>query len=121
MSMAGVGEMLRKSGAFFIRRRFGDDVLYWALISEYVKIAVMEGGHPFEMFIEGTRSRSAKSIKPKVGLLSSVLELVANCEIPDVLILPISMSYDRTLEETLYAHELLGKPKPKESTNVSRN
>ena len=50
--------------------------------------------------------------------MSSVLELVAAEEVPDILILPISMSYDRTLEEQLYAHELLGKPKPKESTNL---
>lgn len=52
------------------------------------------------------------------GLLSSILELVRTREVPDILILPISMSYDRTLEEKLYAHELLGQPKPKESTNV---
>jgi len=54
--------------------------------------------------------------------LSCVLELLSNAAgengIPDILILPISMSYDRTLEEQLYAHELLGKPKPKESTNL---
>jgi len=116
--MVGVGEVLRKSGAFYIRRRFGGDPLYWALISEYVKKAVMEGGHPLEMFVEGTRSRTGKSLKPKLGLLSIVTELVTSGQIPDILILPISMSYDRTLEERLYAHELLGKPKPKESTNV---
>ena len=53
------------------------------------------------------------------GLLSAILEMVWNGDVPDILILPISMSYDRTLEERLYAHELLGQPKPKESTNVS--
>lgn len=49
------------------------------------------------------------------------MELVRKREVPDVLILPITMSYDRTLEEKLYAHELLGQPKPKESTNVRQN
>lgn len=37
MSMKFVGEMLRMSGAFFIRRSFGGDQLYWAVFSEYVK------------------------------------------------------------------------------------
>lgn len=117
--MIGIGEFLRKSGAFYIRRRFVGTSLYWALISEYIKKAVMEGGHPLELFVEGTRSRTGKSLKPKIGLLSIVAELVTSGQIPDVLIVPITMSYDRTLEERFYAHELLGKPKPKESTNVN--
>lgn len=37
MGMKFVGEMLRMSGAFFIRRSFGGDKLYWAVFSEYVK------------------------------------------------------------------------------------
>ncbi|CAL8081175.1 unnamed protein product [Orchesella dallaii] len=117
MNMTGVAELLRKSGAFFIRRRFGNDILYWAIITEYVSRTLLQGGHPMEIFIEGTRSRTGKSLPPKTGLLTTILELVRTREIPDILILPISMSYDRTLEETLYAHELLGQPKPKESTN----
>lgn len=37
MGMKFIGEMLRMSGAFFIRRSFGGDKLYWAVFSEYVK------------------------------------------------------------------------------------
>lgn len=37
MGMKFVGEMLRMSGAFFIRRSFGGNKLYWAVFSEYVK------------------------------------------------------------------------------------
>jgi len=68
MGMSGVAEMLRKSGAFFIRRRFGGDTLYWALITEYLHKCVCFGGHPLEMFVEGTRSRSGKSLPPKIGI-----------------------------------------------------
>jgi len=39
--------------------------------------------------------------------------------VPDITIVPINISYDRTLEEVLFAYELLGLPKPKESTTVS--
>lgn len=36
----------------------------------------------------------------------------------DVMLVPISISYERTLEEELFSRELLGVPKPKESTKV---
>lgn len=40
-------------------------------------------------------------------------------EVFDMSVVPVSISYERILEETLYARELLGVPKPKESTSVS--
>lgn len=97
MGMKIVGEMLRMSGAFFIRRSFGGDQLYWAVFSEYVKVMVKVnasyqtygrglvclhsfyvsffpltfwpqiGFAPVEFFLEGTRSRTAKSLTPKLG------------------------------------------------------
>jgi glycerone phosphate O-acyltransferase len=39
-------------------------------------------------------------------------------EVFDVSLVPVSISYERILEESLYARELLGVPKPKESTSV---
>lgn len=47
------------------------------------------------------------------------LEPYLKGDIPDIKIVCISMSYERTLEENLYAYELLGIPKPKESTSVT--
>ena len=35
-----LGEILRRSGAFSIRRAIGSDKLYWAVLSEYVKTTV---------------------------------------------------------------------------------
>lgn len=43
MGMKFVGEMLRMSGAFFIRRSFGGDKLYWSIFSEYVKTMLKVG------------------------------------------------------------------------------
>nr|XP_040132626.1 dihydroxyacetone phosphate acyltransferase isoform X3 [Ictidomys tridecemlineatus] len=37
LGMRVVGELLRMSGAFFMRRTFGGNKLYWAVFSEYVK------------------------------------------------------------------------------------
>uniref|UniRef100_A0A8D1TEC5 Dihydroxyacetone phosphate acyltransferase n=2 Tax=Sus scrofa TaxID=9823 RepID=A0A8D1TEC5_PIG len=116
LGMKMVSELLRRSGAFFMRRTFGGNRLYWAVFSEYVKTMLRNGYAPVEFFLEGTRSRSAKTLTPKFGLLNIVMEPFFKREVFDTYLVPISISYDRILEETLYAYELLGVPKPKEST-----
>ncbi|XP_026196863.1 dihydroxyacetone phosphate acyltransferase isoform X2 [Anabas testudineus] len=118
MGMKIVGEMLRMSGAFFIRRSFGGDKLYWAVFSEYVKTMLRNGFAPVEFFLEGTRSRTCKSLTPKLGLLNIVMDPFLKGEVFDISVVPVSISYERILEETLYARELLGVPKPKESTSA---
>ncbi|XP_042359374.1 dihydroxyacetone phosphate acyltransferase [Plectropomus leopardus] len=114
--MKMVGEILRRSGAFFIRRAIGSDKLYWAVLSEYVRTIVKRGFAPVEFYIEGLRSRTLKSLIPKLGMMHMVLEPYFKGEVYDITLVPISISYDRVLEESLLAHELLGIPKPKEST-----
>ena len=52
------------------------------------------------------------------GMLSAALEPYFKSQISDIMVIPVSISYDRVLEESLYAYELLGVPKPKESTTV---
>ncbi|XP_003473549.1 dihydroxyacetone phosphate acyltransferase isoform X1 [Cavia porcellus] len=116
LGMKIIGELLRMSGAFFMRRTFGGNKLYWAVFSEYVKTILRNGYAPIEFFLEGTRSRSAKTLTPKFGLLNVVMEPFFKREVFDTYLVPISISYDKILEETLYAYELLGVPKPKEST-----
>uniref|UniRef100_A0A8C6TZ81 Si:ch73-21k16.5 n=1 Tax=Neogobius melanostomus TaxID=47308 RepID=A0A8C6TZ81_9GOBI len=111
-----VGKIIRRSGAFFIRRSIGSDKLYWAVLSEYVKTIVRTGFAPLEFFIEGLRSRTLKSVPPKLGMMHMVLEPYFKGEVFDVTLVPISISYDRVLEESLLAQELLGIPKPKETT-----
>lgn len=117
MGMKIIGEMLRMSGAFFIRRSFGGDKLYWAVFSEYVRTMLKNGFAPIEFFLEGTRSRTSKSLTPKLGLLNIVMDPFLKGEVFDVNLVPVSITYERILEETLYARELLGVPKPKESTS----
>ncbi|XP_068197877.1 dihydroxyacetone phosphate acyltransferase isoform X2 [Antennarius striatus] len=114
--MKMVGEILRRSGAFFIRRSIGSDKLYWAVLSEYVKTIVRKGFAPVEFYVEGLRSRTLKSLMPKLGMMHMVLEPYFKSEVFDITLVPISISYDRVLEESLLAHELLGVPKPAETT-----
>uniref|UniRef100_A0A3P8SCX7 Si:ch73-21k16.5 n=1 Tax=Amphiprion percula TaxID=161767 RepID=A0A3P8SCX7_AMPPE len=107
-----VGEILRRSGAFFIRRSIGSDKLYWAVLSEYVRTIIRKEFAPFEFYVEGLRSRTLKSLTPKLGMMHMVLEPFFKGEVFDITLVPISVSYDRVLEESLLAHELLGVPSP---------
>lgn len=54
-----------------------------------------------------------------VGLLAVALEPYFTGKVPDILVVPVSFTYDRILEELLHSREMLGIPKPKESTSVS--
>lgn len=117
MSMKIVGELLRMSGAFFMRRTFRGNKLYWTVFAEYVKTMLRNGYAPVEFFVEGQRSRTCKTLNPKFGLLSVIMEPFFKGEVFDTYLVPISISYERILEESLYAYELLGVPKPKESTS----
>lgn len=114
--MMGVGELLRKTGAFFMRRTFGGDDFYWRVFKEYMHEVITYNDFGLEFFVEGTRSRSFKALTPKIGLLSMVLEPYFMGEVHDLKIVPVSVSYEKPLEEQLFVYELLGIPKPKESS-----
>jgi hypothetical protein len=55
------------SGAFYIRRSFGHDQLYWAVVSQYIQYHIKNFQAPIEFILEGTRSRNGKSLPPKIG------------------------------------------------------
>jgi glycerone phosphate O-acyltransferase len=114
--MMGMGELLRKTGAFFMRRTFSGEDLYWNLFREYVHSLITVNHTGLEFFVEGTRSRSCKALTPKTGLFSMALEPLFFGQVPDITIVPVSISYEKPLEEQLFVYELLGIPKPKEST-----
>lgn len=114
-----VGEMLRNTGAFFMRRSYGEDQTYWDIFRQYIHQLVTKNDAPIQFFVEGTRSRSMKSLVPKFGLLFMTLKPFFTAEVPDIMFVPVNTTYDRVLEEALFAYEHLGVPKPKESTSVS--
>lgn len=89
-----VGSILRHSGAFFIRRQFGEDGLYKTLFMEYLG-TILSTGSSIECFIEGGRSRSGKLLAPKLGFLKSLCELVETERVEDAILFPIAISYDK--------------------------
>ncbi|KAI1725569.1 acyltransferase domain-containing protein [Ditylenchus destructor] len=112
-----LGEMLRRCGAWFIKRSFDNDEIYWAIFVEYVQSHLTHNDRTLEFFVEGRRSRTMKSVMPKVGLLQAILEPYFASNVFDILLVPVTINYDKVLEETLYAWELHGFPKPKETTS----
>ena len=109
-----VGSFLQNAGAMYIRRSFGDDVLYTTLVQSYID-TLLQGGYNFECFIEGGRSRTGKLLSPKFGILSFILDSVLSGRVEDAVICPVSTQYDKVVETEGYVTELLGVPKKKEN------
>ena len=113
-----LGPILRRAGAFFIRRSFRGDRLYGAVVDAYMR-RLMKDGHTLEFFLEGGRSRTGKLLPPKLGLLSIVVDAVLGAQDGEpgerkVYFCPISIGYERLVEEKSYVHELSGGEKQKE-------
>jgi glycerol-3-phosphate O-acyltransferase len=114
LSFFPMGPIFRRSGAFFLKRSFQDDPLYGELLTHYIRALVSEG-YTQEFFIEGGRSRTGKMLPPKVGLLATYVGAVADGIVPDIQIVPISIAYERIVEEKTYAEELGGGKKKRET------
>ncbi|MGH8031468.1 MAG: glycerol-3-phosphate 1-O-acyltransferase PlsB [Luteimonas sp.] len=109
-----VGNLLRKGGAFFIRRSLRGNVLYAAVLSEYVA-QLIAGGYSIEYFIEGGRSRTGRLLQPKGGLISMTVRAYLRRPTRPVLFQPVYIGYEKLVEGDSYRDELSGKPKQKES------
>lgn len=115
LSFWPVGNIFRHSGAFFLRRTFRGNKLYAVVFEAYVRKLIKEG-YNLEFFIEGTRSRTGKMLPPKLGMLTMVADaMLEHPEIKDAWLVPISVDYERIVEEGSYLKELQGGSKEKES------
>lgn len=106
--------MLTVAGAMWIRRSFGEDVLYTTLVQSYID-TLLQGGYNFECFVEGGRSRTGKLLPPKFGILGFILDSILSGRVEDAIICPVSTQYDKVIETEGYVTELLGVPKKKEN------
>lgn len=110
----GIGALLRRCGAFFMRRKFGGDQLYTAVFRAYVD-SLIQRGYPIEFFPEGGRSRTGRLLAPKTGLMAMVVEAALRQRARKVLFVPVHIGYDRVWEINTYLKELKGAQKEKES------
>src|SRR5262249_45677326 len=111
-----LGFFFRRGGAFFLRRTFRGDRLYGAVFRAYVRKLLRERFN-IEFFIEGGRSRTGKLLAPKLGLLGMVVEAALDddgAHARKAQVVPISIGYEKVIEEKSYAKELAGGKKKKE-------
>ncbi len=113
LSFWPAGPVLRRMGAFFIRRSFAGARLYTALVEGYIRRLLVQG-NPIEFFLEGGRSRTGKLLPPKVGLLTMVVEAAESAGV-DVAYVPIAIGYERIVEQRGYETELAGGEKQEEN------
>jgi glycerol-3-phosphate O-acyltransferase len=109
-----VGGLLRRMGAFYLRRSFHGLPLYRLVFRRYLWKLVREG-YPIEFYMEGGRSRTGKLLQPKMGMLAMLLEGVQLGEYKDLQFVPINLSYERVVETASYKRELTGGQKSSES------
>ena len=114
LNFPGLGFLLQRSGAIFIRRSFQDNELYKITLRHYVGY-LMGKRFPMNWAFEGTRSRLGKLMPPRYGLLKYVLEACDATDARDIHIIPISISYDLIRDVEEYATEQTSQGKGAES------
>ncbi|TAL71361.1 MAG: glycerol-3-phosphate 1-O-acyltransferase PlsB [Rhodanobacter sp.] len=109
-----IGPLLRRGGAFFMRRTFKGNALYSVIFNEYMA-KLIDRGVPMEYFIEGGRSRTGRLLAPRAGMLVMTVRAFLRAPRRPVLFQPVYIGYERLMEGKNYAGELSGQAKERES------
>ncbi|MNO53072.1 Glycerol-3-phosphate acyltransferase [compost metagenome] len=114
LNMPLIGNLLRRGGAFFMRRTFKGNPLYTAVFNEYLH-TLFTKGFAVEYFVEGGRSRTGRMLQPKTGMLAITLRSFLRSSRRPIVFVPVYIGYERVLEGRTYLGELRGASKKKES------
>lgn len=109
-----IGGLLRRAGAFFLRRSFGGNRLYTAVFNEYIHYLATHN-YPILFFPEGGRSRTGRLLVPKTGMLGMVVQSALRSSERPIALVPVYVGYDKVVEVSTYMKELGGQKKSKEN------
>jgi len=109
-----LGTIIRRSGGILIRRSFQDDEIYKLVVREYLAWLASQRLN-LEWYMEGGRSRTGKLRPPKYGLLSYLVAAIESGGADDMLLVPVSTTYDQMHEVGVMAAEEAGAAKAKEN------
>ena len=112
LSFGFMGPLMRRSGVIFIRRKL-DDPLYKYVLRQFISY-IVEKRFNLSWSIEGTRSRTGKMLPPKLGLMSYVADAYLEGRSDDILLQPVSISFDQLHETAEYAAYARGGEKTPE-------
>ncbi|MBF6272189.1 MULTISPECIES: glycerol-3-phosphate 1-O-acyltransferase [Nocardia] len=108
-----MGPIARRTGTVFIRRSFGDDEIYKAVVEEYFAYLLAKRFN-LEWYFEGGRTRTGKLRPPRFGLLNYLASAIRSRRIDDVMLVPVSITYERLNELGSIATEQVGGAKKPE-------
>ena len=111
------GTIIRRTGGVMIRRSFQDDQVYKFVVREYLHFLTAQGIN-LEWYMEGGRSRTGKLRPPKYGLLRYLVDSMEPDR--DLLLVPVSITYDQLHEVGMMAAEEAGAAKGKEGLDWMR-
>ncbi|VAW54698.1 Glycerol-3-phosphate acyltransferase [hydrothermal vent metagenome] len=114
LNMPVIGPILRKAGAFFIRRSFKDNELYSTVMFEYLASQI-SNNMPIEYFVEGGRSRTGRLLPPKPGMLAMTIRAFLKYKKRPVAFIPVYIGYEKMIEGKAYLAELKGDDKKSET------
>jgi len=114
LNMPFIGPILRKGGAFYIRRSFKGNELYSTIMFEYLASQVSQG-MPIEYFVEGGRSRTGRLLQPRPGLLAMTIRAFIKYQRRPIAFVPVYIGYEKMIESKSYLAELKGKDKKSET------
>ena len=114
LNLPVVGPILRRGGAFFMRRSFKGNQLYATVFSEYIH-TIFKRGYSVEYFIEGGRSRTGRTLNPRAGMIAMTVSSYLRDQQKPIAFVPVYFGYEKVLEGSSYQGELRGKEKKKES------
>ncbi len=114
LNMPVIGPVLRKGGAFFIRRSFKGNELYSTVIFEYLA-SQLSTSMPIEYFIEGGRSRTGRLLQPKPGMLAMTIRAFLKYQKRPIAFIPVYIGYEKMIEGKAYLAELTGDDKKSET------
>ncbi|WP_425296669.1 glycerol-3-phosphate 1-O-acyltransferase, partial [Nocardia abscessus] len=120
LSFWPMGPIARRTGTVFIRRSFGDDEVYKAVVEEYFAYLLVKRFN-LEWYFEGGRTRTGKLRPPRYGLLNYLAAAVRSNRIDDVMLVPVSITYERLNElGAITTEQEGGKKKPEGLTWLAR-
>jgi glycerol-3-phosphate O-acyltransferase len=114
LNMPVIGPVLRKGGAFFIRRSFKGNELYSTVMFEYLASQIA-GNMPIEYFVEGGRSRTGRLLQPKPGMLAMTIRAFLKYQQRPIAFIPVYIGYEKMIEGKAYLAELKGDDKKSET------
>ncbi|MCW3040895.1 MAG: hypothetical protein JWM31_2800 [Solirubrobacterales bacterium] len=110
MSFWPIGPLGKRAGLIFIRRTFGDDLVYKLAVREYFGHLVAKRFN-IEWYLEGGRTRTGKLRPPRFGLLHYLVRALEDGRADDVILVPVSIVYDQLSEVGAMAEEQRGAKK----------